>query len=374
MDTLPTTLLEAHARIRELEDRILAEEKEVERLNRDLERKDAEIQRRRRDGLTGLFRRDELWPHLAALIRRFMDTPVAGKLMRGLPIENLTPAEIASMNTTLIWGDLSYLALANAYGHEVGDQVLERFGATLQSFLDTERLATGYDEHGENVLLLRHFGVRHGGDEFVVILADTHMEEAATLMAEMALRYKKERISRLIFPLRVDYGHCHIWEAFEAYQYWTRLRGVPRTFRDRVTLIRRIMTTIADTRSKKSKMIARIGLVARILVLQESRFTELLPYITKGMHFPRQSLDDLVAAARVSQTETGKVLDILALDEDVRRAVNTVFEQTQEQMRHELATLSPHNGEDLALSRLAHLATQGEMHRFLDGEVGIQTL
>lgn len=113
-----------------------------------------------RDSLTGLFN------------RRYMEEALERELLR---------AERKKQSLSLIMGDIDHFKEINdLYGHQVGDEVLRRFGSLLASH------ARGSD-----------ICCRYGGEEFLLVLPDMEMARACE---------RAEMLRREIARMPVGYG------------------------------------------------------------------------------------------------------------------------------------------------------------------------
>jgi diguanylate cyclase (GGDEF)-like protein len=125
-----------------------------------------------RDPLTGLFN------------RRFAEETLERELLRAARNE---------VSVTFIYFDVDHFKQFNdAYGHEAGDVVLQKIGATVKKVL-----------RGEDV------ACRYGGEEFLVILADSTVEvgsERAETLREQVKSLTIKFGSQFVGPITVSLG------------------------------------------------------------------------------------------------------------------------------------------------------------------------
>lgn len=81
----------------------------------------------------------------------------------------------------------SFKFINDAYGHQVGDEVLIMLANTINAIIRKD-----------------DFLVRYGGDEFLIILDNAHENHAAEILNRIQLRLDKENIYE--FPIRISYG------------------------------------------------------------------------------------------------------------------------------------------------------------------------
>jgi len=126
---------------RQLEDRLAAASREIERLREDL----------------GQLRREATIDHLTGLANR--------KLFEITLREAIALAEANGSPLSLLMIDVDFFKLFNdAHGHPMGDQVLRLLGRTLAECIKTNDTAC-----------------RYGGEEFVVVLPETTLDDAASV-------------------------------------------------------------------------------------------------------------------------------------------------------------------------------------------------
>src|SRR3989338_10075790 len=289
----PRDLAAALAEIERLERRV----EELVRVNRSL----------RVDQLSGFYRRQELDNHLAQVLRHLMQDPSTIALMRGdKEPKDLTQGECETLQGVVVFIDLAYLGLFNHFGHAVGDRTIQHLAEELRRRLDGEHeLVPARAKDRTATFVPKHLGVRHGGDEFVLVLLDPP-ERAFQIVSGAAAALRQKPFHPANLPAHADYGHCWMIEAFAAYHAWCQKGRAPRTREGRLTLVKQILLGIADRRCMRAKMRSRLSLMARIRHSEIELFTRLFPFIAKGAGtVTYELLDDIIAAAKRGAAEGG---------------------------------------------------------------------
>ncbi len=144
--------------------------RELAQKNRELAKANAAInQMMRTDPLTGLANRRHLMEHLA--------TAVSLALRHGTPL-------------TVIMADLDHFKSINdTWGHDTGDQVLQKFGNLLKQETRLEDLAA-----------------RYGGEEFVLMLPHTDLEGARCLAERIQRQLATVQLPPVDRPITASFG------------------------------------------------------------------------------------------------------------------------------------------------------------------------
>ena len=110
------------------------------------------------------------------LMRLAYEDPLTGVYNRQKAVDELEQMDRTGKSYALLYIDLDRLKYTNdTYGHAAGDLLLQRFSSAMLDFFGRENLC-----------------IRLGGDEFLVILAETHSTDAKALWEQFYKKLKEQ--------------------------------------------------------------------------------------------------------------------------------------------------------------------------------------
>lgn len=235
------------------------------------------------DPRTGLERERRYYENLNQKIEAILENTEIAQVLEKDSLAEADLQKLDAVPLSVTAADLGYLSKYNEdpeitkyYGeHAGGDAILAETGQVIQQADTTKR-----DIRPKLDMETR--GYRVGGDEFTMI-HERVKEEAKQVALEFTLKQGEIKIKGADLPPMINCGTASLREAVEAFvAVISKEERQDLTSEEKAKKIQKLLTSIADRRSKVAKGIERLTTMTRLLVKDPEKFRRNHRWLQKG--------------------------------------------------------------------------------------------
>ncbi|MBU2025633.1 MAG: diguanylate cyclase [Patescibacteria group bacterium] len=200
-------------------------------------------------------------------------------------ISGLEPEKLKQVPLSVMLGDVSYLSLANKFGHHVGDRLLENVGQSAIQV--TEDYQKKHPDKKPSSVEFFHLG----GDEFTGLFS-ADLEQSRSIVQELTQTINQTPLRDIgVFQknfeekMHLDIGLSHFSEAVAACQEFLKQARIQeskapikRSFKTFID----IWTGIADKRQSLDKALTRVTQLKKYFVYSREVYNDIVPTQRKG--------------------------------------------------------------------------------------------
>ncbi|MBI4142486.1 hypothetical protein HY480_01265 [Candidatus Uhrbacteria bacterium] len=282
------------------------------------------------DSVTGLRRREglyialdnELSAILGAETRSALEQAVDGTAAVSV-LGGMDANALASAPCSVLMGDVSYLSLMNAKGHDAGDALLGALGDVARAMGSP---SVESELPGRTTARSEATFYRHGGDEMSAFIRAPR-ERADAIAEEYRLKVglkEFEALTRSGLKTNIDVAVAHVSEGVEGLRRLLE-GGVVVPPGERAQKIIDLTVAIADMRQSIRKGVDRVRALMRLRrTEQPEEYTRLVSHMRKGAY----GIDDATIDALIAKEDAGVALDD-AIRTHILERVDATFRDAQ---------------------------------------------